>query len=336
VIRTGARSRFVQICSIVPLRILLCTLLCPLFCTFFDYSQAQAATKEKRNVAMILFRGETPSEQGFRETLAAAAEYDVQFTTFDAAQSKERLQEIIAGLDTLQYDMIYAFGTMAAQVALAKIKDTPIIFNVVQRPIEANVAATWEHSGNNATGASNMVSMESAFKTLALVLNIRKLAFVYNENDPAPRYQRADVEKIRKKFGFKVIDVTVQNTADIPEALKLIVNSKVDAVMFPSDSFIKANANDIMETLNKHRIPTIAIIPEMVRENEALMSLGPDYYELGQLAAFNALQVFGGKHPSDVPIQTVPSLKISINLKTADMLGVNVPLQLLSLSTIIR
>lgn len=285
---------------------------------------------------MILFRGETPSETGFRETLAASTDYDVQFTTFDADQSKERLKEIISGLDTSQYDMIYAFGTMAAQVTMAKIKDIPIIFNVVQRPIEAKIAATWEHSGNNTTGASNMVSMESAFRTLALVLNIRKLAFVYNENDPAPGYQRADVEKIRRKFGFKVIGVTVRDADDIPEALKRIVNAKVDAVMFPSDSFIKANANQIMETLNKHRIPTIAIIPEMVKENGVLMSLGPDYYELGQLAAFNALQVFGGQHPGDVRIQTVPNLKISINLKTADKLGVNVPLQLLSLATIIR
>lgn len=285
---------------------------------------------------MILFRGETPSEKGFRDALTASTDYDVQFKTFDADQSKVRLKDIINGLDTSQYDMIYVFGTMAAQVALAKIKDVPIIFNVVQRPIEAKIAASWEHSGNNTTGASNMVSMESAFRTLALVLNIRKLAFVYNENDPAPGYQREDVEKIRKKFGFKVIDVTVQGTADIPEALKRIVNAKVDAVMFPSDSFIKANANQIMATLNKHRIPTISIIPEMVKENGVLISLGPDYYELGRLAAQNAIQVFNGKQPTDVPIQTVPNLAISINLKTADLLGVNFPLQLLSLSKIIE
>lgn len=296
---------------------------------------AWGSERKVRRVAMVLFRGETPSEKGFRETLAAAKGYDIRFTQFDANQSKERLKEIITGLDAQKYDLIYVFGTMAAQVAMEKIKDVPIIFNVVQRPIEAGIAKSWESSGNNTTGASNIVSMESAFRTLSLVMNIRKMAFIYYDKDPAPKFQRADIEKIRSKFGFKVIDVPVRDKESIPAALKQIISAKVDAVMFPSDSFIKANATTVMTVLNKHRIPSVVIIPEMVKENGALISLGPDYYELGRLAANNAIQVLDGKRPADVPINTVQNLHISVNLKTADKLGINLPIQLLSLATVI-
>jgi putative ABC transport system substrate-binding protein len=195
---------------------------------------------------------------------------------------------------------------------------------------------SWESSGNNATGISNIVSMESAFKTLSLVMSIRKLAFIYYENDPAPKYQKAEIESVRKKFGFKVIDVPVKNVEAIPAALKQIVSARVDAVMFPSDSFIKANADKIMAVLNQHRIPSVVIIPEMVSENGALISLGPDYRKLGELAAMSAIALLKGVKPADIPIKRVQNLSISVNLKTADKLGINLPIQLLSLSTVIH
>ena len=293
------------------------------------------AERPVKRVAMILFRGETPAEKGFRGTLAASKDFDIKITVFDANQSKDKLKTIIVGLDQSQFDLFYVFGTMAAQVAMETIKEKPVIFNVVQRPVEAKLVKSWESSGNNATGASNIVSMESAFRTLSLVMNIRKLAFIYYEKDPAPKFQKAEVESVRKKFGFKVIDVPVRDVEAIPAALKKIVSERVDAVMFPSDSFIKANADRIMTVLNKHRIPSVVIIPEMVKENGALISLGPDYQKLGELAGASALDVLKGKKPSDIPIKRVQNLNISVNLKTADKLGINLPIQLLSLSTVI-
>ena len=295
-----------------------------------------AAEREVKRVAMILFRGETPAERGFRDTLSSSKDFDIKISVFDANQSTDKLKTIIAGLDPSQFDLFYAFGTMAAQLAVKKIKDKPVIFNVVQRPVEANLVKSWESSGNNATGASNIVSMESAFRTLSLVMNIRKLAFIYYDKDPAPKFQKAEVESVRRKFGFKVIDVPVRDAEAIPEALKQIVSARVDAVMFPSDSFIKANANSIMKVLNQHRIPSVVIIPEMVKENGALISLGPDYHKLGELAGISALDVLKGKKPTDIPIKRVQNLTISVNLKTADMLGLNLPIQLLSLSTVIH
>jgi len=311
--------------------LLLALFLCP-----FTSSSTAVGERKICRVAMILFRGETPSEKGFRDALAASKDFDVRFTLFDAGQSKEQLKNIISGLDPSKYDLIYTFGTMATQYALEKIKDVPIIFNVVQRPVEAGIIKSWESSGNNATGASNIVSSESAFRTLALVMNIRKLGFIYYDKDPAPKFQKADIENAQGKFGFRMVDIPVSGVEDIPASLKRIVDAKVDAVMFPSDSFIKANAGQILSALNKHRIPSIVIIPEMVWENGALLSLGPDYYELGRLAANNAIEVLKGRKPTQVPTRTVRNLRISLNLKTADKLGINFPLQLLSMSTIIR
>jgi len=299
-------------------------------------ARAPGDARKVRKVAIILFRGETPSERGFLDTIHASGDFLVRCRAFNAGQSTDRLREILANLDASKYDLIYTFGTMATQSAMDKIKDVPIVYNVVQRPIEAGIIRSWESSANNVTGASNIVAMESAFRTVALVLSIRKLGFIYNDQDPASKIQRGDIAKIQQKFGFRILDIPVRDLESIPEAMRQAVSAKLDAVFFPADSFIMANAGTIVALLNKHRIPSIAIIPEMVTENGALISLGPDYYELGQLAAQNALEVLGGKQPAQVSSKTVRNLHLYINLKTADRLGIDFPLQLLSMSTVVR
>ena len=299
-------------------------------------ARAPAGQRKLRRVAIILFRGETPSEKGFRDTVNASPDFQVRCRTFNAGQSTERLKAILAALDTTRYDLIYTFGTMATLSAMGKTKQVPIVYNVVQRPIEAGIISSWENSANNVTGASNIVAMESAFRTLVLVLSIRQLGFIYNDRDPASKIQRADIAKIQQKFGFRIFDIPVRDPESIPEAMRRTVAAKLDAVFFPADSLIMANAGTIVSLLNQHKIPSIAIIPEMVTEHGALISLGADYYELGQLAGQNALEVLGGKRPDEVSSKKVRNLHLYINLKTADRLGIDLPLQLLSLSTVIR
>jgi len=317
---------------LLPRLSILALLICAL-CT--PAVSAVAAQKEVRRIAMILFRGETPAEQGFRQAVSASAQFEPAFEIFDAAQSREKLGAIFDGLDPSKYDLIYTFGTTVTQMALQRIDEVPVVFNVVQRPIEAGIVASWQRPGGNATGASNMVSSESAFRTLALVLNIRKLGVIYYDKDPSPRYQVADIAAVQDRFGFRMIEAPVAGTDAIAESLERLVKAKVDAVMFPSDSFIKVHADSILPVLNRHRIPTIVVIPDMVKDNGAMLSLGPDYFELGTLAAQNALEILRGASPSELPVRRVRNLRISLNLRTADRLGVNFPLQLLSMATLI-
>ncbi len=292
--------------------------------------------KERVHVAMVLWRGETEAEKGFRERLAESKEYDVVITTLDAGQNKERLDSILSSLNHRQFRFAYTFGTIITQAALAKNSDLPIVFNIVQRPVEARIAKSMEHPGGRATGASNLVQMESAFKTLNTLMNIRKLGFVYSSNDPAPLYQLADIRKQEQRFGFHTLDFPIKGVEGIATTMKKVIDARPDAVIFPSDSFVKANAGRIVGILNKHRIPSIVVIPQMVKDDGALISIGPDYRRLGTLAAENALLILSGKNPADIPVRTVSQLSILIQLSTADRLGIHIPVQLLSVSTVVR
>lgn len=298
---------------------------------------SSAGAAEQVGIAMILYRGETSAEKGFRDALVREKQYDIRYTVLDAEQSKQKLEEIVRNLDPSKYRLIYAFGTTVTQALMKKTRTTPIVFNIVQRPVEAGIVKSWESSGNNVTGASNYVAMENAFQTLGMVMHIHKLGYMYYVKDPSTGVQqKQDIAAQQRKFGFSIIDLPVMSKETIPQTLKNVLDTKPDAVMIPADSFIKANAREIVSTLNKHKIPTIVIIPEMVRENGAFLALGPDYYTLGQLAAGNAVEILKGKKPAEISIKRVGHLNLVINQRTADKLGVNIPLQLLRLSEVIK
>ena len=297
---------------------------------------AMAAAKEKIDVAMILFRGESQAEQGFRETLQKSERYDVTFTVLDAEHNPQKLNRIVREIDPARYRLIYTFGTLATLSAMKHIHDTPIVFNIVQRPVEAGIVRSWDGPGNRVTGASNFVSMGSAFRTLRLILHIHKLGFLFYRNDPATQVQKKDIEGQEKVFGFRKIDFPVDSKEAIPLTLKRVIDAKVDAVMIPADAFLTAFAADIIGTLNRHKIPTVVVIPEMVKNNGALIALGADYYTLGRMAAENALEILAGKKPDELPVRTVDTLNIVVNLKTADRLGINFPMQLLKFSEVVR
>ena len=92
------------------MRLLLCAvlataMLCPTL----------ASARERVEIAMVLWRGETEAEKGFREKLAASPDYEVVITAFDAGQNKEKLDRILAGLDPKRFRLAYTFGTMVTR-----------------------------------------------------------------------------------------------------------------------------------------------------------------------------------------------------------------------------
>jgi putative ABC transport system substrate-binding protein len=285
---------------------------------------------------MILWRGMTEAEKGFQTELNKSNKFNFQYTVFDANQSKTELAKILENLDVDKYRLIYSFGTTVTKTVKSKISDTPIVFNIVSRPVKARIIDSWEHSGSNVTGASNAVPMASAFNTLSKVMYIGRLGFVYNPKEANSVIQRDEVAKLQEKFGYEMVEAPVENPNDIHAVVDKLVDSKIDAVLLPSDSFVKANADQIISELNRHKIPSIVSIPAMVRDNKAFLGLGPDYFELGKLAADKAFAILDGQKPDHVPSSTLDRLHMTVNLTTAREIGINVPVQLLRISTVVR
>jgi len=300
----------------------------------------QAAKTEKAaggpyTVAMITWRGDTLAESGFMEGLDAGG-YDIRLIKYPVNRDIDLLQAAITALQKDPVDLIYVFGTTATKVVLAEIKTTPVVFNIVTRPVEAGIIADWESSGNNATGVSSMVPISHQLETLRKVIRFSRLGIIYNPLEQNSIIQRDLTAELAEQLHFSLHDFKLSAEAEVLQQLENI-GGRVDAVFLPSDSMVKILGSRIMTILNRQKIPTLCAIEDMVAKDSALIGLVPDYYQLGRLAARKAQLILQGKQPSEIPAATLDHFNITVNMNTARLIGVNIPTSILVMAdTIIR
>jgi len=110
---------------------------------------------------------------------------------------------------------------------------------------------------------------------------------------------------------------------DIPPTFEAF-EAKVDALYIVSDALMAANRTRIITLALKARLPTILSYRDYV-EAGGLMSYGIDVSDLGHRVADLADKILKGAKPGEIPIFQPTHFELSINLKTAKTLGIELP-----------
>lgn len=278
-------------------------------------------------VAVITWRGETDAEKGFVDGLSSSQK-PVNLQWYHANQNLQHLEEIIARIRKTPVDLIYVFGTIATQTVLSEIKEIPVVFNIVNRPVVAGIIQSWDRSGNNATGASNQVPVESQLKALKKVVKYRRLGIIYNPKEPNSRIQRNIASKLQHNLKFRLVDFQISEPSDVPIVMPQLKNN-VDAVFIPADSLMISLGNDLARWINDLNLPSLATVETMVVHHNLLLGLQPSYYQLGMIAANKAQRILEGTAATDIPSSRLDYFQMSVNLKTARKIDVQIPMSIL-------
>ncbi|MCP4672459.1 MAG: hypothetical protein GY857_14280 [Desulfobacula sp.] len=279
------------------------------------------------HIAMIMWRGETIAEKGFIDGLSQSS-YDIIITKYNAGQNSKILEDIITKIQSQSVDLIYVFGTTATKTVLTKIKKIPVVFNIVSRPVGSGIIASWKSSKNNATGASNKVSIISQLKVLKKVVSFKNLGIIYNPKEQNSIIQRNTVKRLEDTLGFNLKEYRISSEQDILKNLPKI-KDQVDALFLPADSMIKFLGTKIMEHVNRYQIPSLSSVGSMVLEDGVLMGFVPQYYELGKIAAKKAMLILHGQNPCDIPSSVLDHYYISVNMQTAKKIDIQIPMSIL-------
>ncbi|MCX8513609.1 MAG: ABC transporter substrate-binding protein [Candidatus Pacebacteria bacterium] len=224
------------------------------------------------------------------------------------------------------YNLFLTLGTGASQAMVNLIKDKPIIFAAVTDPVFAKLVQSNEMPGANVTGTTDVTDYRAQLNLFKRVVpTLKKIGILYNPGEINSISGLKNTEMIAKDLGLEVITTPINNTNDILNSAKSIAN-KVDGVFILPDNTLLAGQESIMRVMNENKKPVFAFDETGVKVG-GLISIGTNYEKLGERSARMAVRVLKGDATATMPVEGAGQGEINlfINQKTADLLGIEIP-----------
>jgi ABC-type uncharacterized transport system substrate-binding protein len=245
-----------------------------------------------------------------------------------------RLDAFAAELVELKPDAILTQGARALNSVRLKTSDIPLVFVSVADPTAQGVTTTMARPATNITGFSLfeysvLGKMLQALEQAAP--GVRRIAYLYHPDNPNPAKSLQTLQSAATSFGATVVSVTVRAPGDIDQAIESFAAEGGGRLVIPPDAFLTINRDRLVATAARHRVP--AVYPYRIHVLAGgLMSYGTDQPDLYRRAAGYVDRILKGARPQDLPVQSPTKFELVINLKSARMLGLDIPATLLALA----
>jgi putative ABC transport system substrate-binding protein len=245
----------------------------------------------------------------------------------------ERLPELAAELARLPVDVLASpGGDVAAVAAMAATKTIPIAFMVGRNPVKAGFVARLNRPGGNATGV-NILTSELAAKRLQLlrdlIPNLGSIGVLVNPDNPNAATDPEDLQDAAATLGLKLSFLRARTPDEIAQAFASFAAQKLKAVLVNTDPYYLGRRDHLAELAARHSLPAIYSLREHVRAG-GLISYGANLIEAYRLLGTFVGRILHGSKPAEMPVEQPTKYELTINLKAARALGLDVPPTLLA------
>jgi putative ABC transport system substrate-binding protein len=248
-----------------------------------------------------------------------------------AEGNAERLNEFAADLVRQHVDVIVTIGTPAGFAARQATRTIPIVFGAMSDPVGVGLVASLARPGGNATGNS-LMSPELSAKRLeilrALTPKLSHFAILWDSSNPGMAQRVRETEIAADQSHVLLHTVGPRNLEELEAAFAELLSKRPDALLVTTEAFTRLHRARILDFAKRNKIPAMFEDSSYV-EAGGLMSYGPDYDEVFRTAAVLVSKILRGAKPADLPIEQPTKFQLSINLKTAKALGIEIPSNLL-------
>lgn len=248
----------------------------------------------------------------------AAAPNGATFTLYDLQGDVERGRKLARQIRASGASLVLAVGLKAALAAKLEIVDTPVIFTMVLDPAKHDLAPP------NMTGVLIEVPPDRQFSMIRSVLpGVKRVGVLYDPSKTSLVID--DARRQAKAQGFDLVASQVTAEKDVPAALRVLLPT-VSALWLVPDSTVLTDESlrFILTSSLDQTVPVIGFSPEFVRSG-ALMSLSVNYDDVGRQAGQLARKILGGQVALPFKAMTADRIKMTLNLKTARFLGIEIP-----------
>jgi putative tryptophan/tyrosine transport system substrate-binding protein len=251
-----------------------------------------------------------------------------RWATPNAAEIRRYAGELVA----LAPDVILAHGSGATAALLQATRTVPIVFPIAGDPVGAGLVDSLARPGGNVTGFMNFEYSLSA-KWLELLKeiapNITRVAVLRDPTSGSSTSQFAVIQAAAPSFRTETVPVNVRDAGEIERAVAAFAHRPNGGLVATSTGQTGAHRDLIVTLAAQHKLPTAYFERQLVADG-GLISYGPNFVDQYRLAAGYVDRILKGEKPADLPVQTPTKYELVINLKTAKVLGLDVPPTLLA------
>jgi len=251
-----------------------------------------------------------------------------------AAGDPNLYQSYAAELVGLSPDVLLAGATRAVSPLRQQTRAIPIVFVLVSYPVELGFVEGLARPGGNITGFSAfdapiMGKWVQLLKETAP--SVSRVAVIFNPGTaPFATFFNRSIETAAPSFGITVTLAPVRGDVEIEEVIAAQAREPGGGLIDLPESFSVTHRNVIAAAAIRHGLPLIGL--DQLARAGALMAYTFNVVDVHAQAASYIDRILKGASPAELPVQQPTKWSLIINLKTAKVLGLTVPLRVLQIA----
>jgi len=251
-----------------------------------------------------------------------------------ANEVPERYDALATELVNLKVDVLVAGGGSPIFALHRATSTIPTVFVGVSDPVAVHLASSLSKPGGNLSGLTQM-NIESSAKRLLLlqqaIPTVSHVALLREPTNPTAPFELSQFSSAARELGlsYDVFDVSTGN--DIDQVFQKMEEQHFQAVVPFAANLMFTEKKRISALGLKHRLAVMAPSKSFV-EVGTLLSYGADFPTLWHLAAYFIDKILKGESVGDIPIQRPTKFELCFNLRTAKVLGIEIPPTMLALA----
>jgi putative ABC transport system substrate-binding protein len=251
---------------------------------------------------------------------------ELSFECRSASKQDNHLAAAARDLVQLHVDVIVTSSQPAAHAVQRATEAIPIVTIISGDPVAAGLANSLAKPGGNLTGVTYYAT-ELAAKRLQLLMEAMPgLATVGVLANPVVSYLpfETDTKQAAGHLGVALSLQQVSEPGELDAAFSRMKADGAQAALVLPDLMLADQSSRIAALGIKHRLPIMAWGSWYVTDG-CLMAYSADYAVMQHRLAYYVDRILKGTKPGELPIEQPTKFDLSVNLKTANALGIELP-----------
>ena len=242
----------------------------------------------------------------------------------------ERMHQLARDLAQRNLDVIVTAGPQPVRALVATKTKTPIVFAILSDPVGDGIIESLARPGGNVTGLS-MANSKLESKRLEILRDafpaLKRVAILH---DPTMGNSGLDdAQSGARALSLEALIFETNDPAQFATIFAEAADKGANGLAVMASPLFYFHRSLLIDLAAQHRLPSIWEAAVFVKDG-GLLSYGPSFPDMYRRAAGYVAKILSGARPNVLPVEQPIKFELAINMKTARLLGVDIPPALLA------